>query len=222
MTLCINLVIRFFSWFTLSLLTNRMSTLSTGPLLIKRTPPQFPLKLDKNDDSFYYLAKPVLICGKRYAAQRWRMRTRAWPTGGAAARETGHHYQPRPHWAPPAPQENIQGFIHKHTHNSQFSGAGSSLHRREHTAHDVSMQSFNTAAARRSQHHHCCSFSLHTAKLLKSSLVFFTQQNVDARERKEIARKFNKCLIYFLQDMKKKLNIDRDKDNRSITVATAQ
>lgn len=37
---------------------------------------------------------------------------------GAAARETVHHYQPRPHWAPPAPQENIQGFIHKDTHNS--------------------------------------------------------------------------------------------------------
>lgn len=106
--------------------------------------------------------------------------------------------------------------------HAQFSGAVSSLHRREYTAHDVSMQYFNTAAARRSKHHHCCSFSLHSAKLLKSSLVFFTQQNVDARERKEIARKFNKCLIYFLQDMKKKLNIDRDKDNRSITVATAQ
>lgn len=82
MTLCINLVIRFFSWLTLSLLTNRMSTLSTGPPLIKRSPPQFPLKLDKNDESFYYLAKAVLICGKRYAAQRWRMRTRAWSTGG--------------------------------------------------------------------------------------------------------------------------------------------
>lgn len=93
--------------------------------------------------------------------------------------------------------------------HAQFSGAVSSLHRREYTAHDVSMQYFNTAAARRSKHHHCCSFSLHSAKLLKSSLVFFTQQNVDARERKEIARKFNKCLIYFLQDMKKKLNIDR-------------
>lgn len=119
MTLCINLVIRFFSWLTLSLLTNRMSTLSTGPPLIKRSPPQFPLKLDKNDESFYYLAKAVLICGKRYAAQRWRMRTRAWSTGGGvAARETVHHYQPRPHWAPPAPQEIIQGFIHKDTHNS--------------------------------------------------------------------------------------------------------
>lgn len=53
MTLCINLAIRFFSWLTLSLLANRMSTLSTGPPLIKRTPPQFPLKLDKNNESFY-------------------------------------------------------------------------------------------------------------------------------------------------------------------------
>lgn len=168
MTLCINLAIRFFSWLTLSLLANRMSTLSTGPPLIKRTPPQFPLKLDKNNESFY---EPRLSSF---------VESDMLPKGGGCA---------------PAP--GLQ-------------------------AHDVSMQYFNTAAARRSKHHHCCSFSLHSAKLLKSSLVFFTQQNFDARERKEIARKFNKCLIYFLQDMKKKLNIDRDKDNRSITVATAQ
>lgn len=146
----------------------------------------------------------------------------AYRGGGAAARETVISQTPlsaKATLGPTCPtREHTRFYPQRH---AQFSGAVSSLHRREYTAHDVSMQYFNTAAARRSKHHHCCSFSLHSAKLLKSSLVFFTQQNVDARE-KGIARKFNKCLIYFLQDMKKKLNIDRDKDNRSITVATAQ
>lgn len=121
MTLCINLAIRFFSWLTLSLLANRMSTLSTGPPLIKRTP-QFPLKLDKNNESFY---EPRLSSF---------VESDMLPKGGGCAPAPGlrgggglllvkqlsakHHYQPRPHWAPPAPQENIQGFIHKDTHNS--------------------------------------------------------------------------------------------------------
>lgn len=220
MTLCINLAIRFFSWLTLSLLANRMSTLSTGPPLIKRTPPQFPLKLDKNNESFYeprlssFVESDMLPKGGGCAPAP------GLQGGGGCCSWNSTPLSAKATLGPTCPtREHTRFYPQRH---AQFSGAVSSLHRREYTAHDVSMQYFNTAAARRSKHHHCCSFSLHSAKLLKSSLVFFTQQNVDARERKEIARKFNKCLIYFLQDMKKKLNIDRDKDNRSITVATAQ
>lgn len=220
MTLCINLAIRFFSWLTLSLLANRMSTLSTGPPLIKRTPPQFPLKLDKNNESFYeprlssFVESGMLPKGGGCAPAP------GLQGGGGCCSWNSTPLSAKATLGPTCPtREHTRFYPQRH---AQFSGAVSSLHRREYTAHDVSMQYFNTAAARRSKHHHCCSFSLHSAKLLKSSLVFFTQQNVDARERKEIARKFNKCLIYFLQDMKKKLNIDRDKDNRSITVATAQ
>lgn len=155
---------------------------------------------------------------------------------GSHTAETGHLCQPRPHWGPPVPEVHTLGVISKCTQDSR---AVSSLTGRD-TAHDVSGPSSTVIqySCRQKVDHnisitvlqictsaHCGGavniiiIIMFMHKILAKN-VFYTCSDILERNKRST---FSKCLIYFPTGYeKKRLNIDRGEDNRSVTVATAQ